>query len=78
VTAYLTSVYFDAGFCQGIVWCHDRADAAGRFADGHKIHTSQVVTFERDGEFQVIVTLNSRYVMISLQAALMPLSATVH
>lgn len=66
VTAYLTSVYFTNNICLGIVWGHDRDDETGRFANGHRIHTSQVLTIERDEEFPVIVTLNSRYVLISL------------
>lgn len=68
ITAYLTSVYFVDCICIGIVWGHERHDAAGRFADGHRVHTSQIVTIERDGDFQVIVTLNSRYVLVSLHA----------
>lgn len=66
VTAYLTSAYFVDGLCLGIVWGHDRNDATGRFADGHRVHTSQIITIERDGDFEVVVTLNSRYVLISL------------
>jgi hypothetical protein len=77
VTAYLTSVYFVGGLCLGIVWGHDKADATGRFADGHRIHTSQIVSIERDGDFPVIVTLNSRYVLISLHAEY-PHGSTVH
>ncbi len=68
ITAYLTSVYFVDSLCIGIVWGHDRNDATGRFADGHRVHTSQIVAIERDGDFPVIVTLNSRYVLISLDA----------
>lgn len=78
VTAFLTSVYFSDGICIGVVWGHDRADATGRFADGHKIHTSHVMRIERNEDFRVIVTRNSRYVMVSLYAELVPSGTSVH
>lgn len=78
VTAYLTSVYFTGGVCLGIVWGHDKDDATGRFADGHRIYTSQIVSIDRDGDFPVIVTLNSRYVLISLHSEYIPHGTTIH
>jgi hypothetical protein len=77
VTAYLTSAYFVDGLCLGIVWGHDRDDETGRFADGHRVHTSKIVTIEKDGDFPVVVTLNSRYVLISLHATYSP-GTSVH
>jgi hypothetical protein len=78
VTAYLTSVSFVRGHCLGVVWCDDRGGPVARdFTDGHRLHTSQVITIERDGDFPVIVTLNSRYVVISLLARRTH-GATVH
>lgn len=78
VTAYLTSVYFVDKISLGIVWGHDRDDESGRFANGHRIHTSHVLGIERDGEFPVILTLNSRYVLISLHPQYVSPVSSVH
>ena len=68
VTAYLTDCYFVAGCCLGITHGHVRSDRYGRFADGHRIRTSQVVEAHRYGEFWMLHTQSGNlYVVVTFQ-----------
>src|SRR5690606_19722294 len=68
VTAYLTDCRFVAGCGLGITYGHVRKDMYGRFADGHRIRTSQVVEAHRSGEFWLLHTYSgSMYVVVTFQ-----------
>lgn len=53
-------------FLEGEVWHHIRAEASGRFTDGHRIRTSQIVEIRAYGDTLWIGTENgSRYGILS-------------
>ncbi|MRK21536.1 hypothetical protein [Pseudomonas sp. JG-B] len=66
VTAYLTQAFITACCCIGVVHHHVRNDIWGRFADGHRIRTSDIQGVTREGGFWVLRTVNqSRYVVVT-------------
>ncbi|MDH4561707.1 hypothetical protein E8F06_11960 [Pseudomonas sp. BN411] len=67
VTGYLTHARIVAASGLGFVYAHVRADEYGRFADGHLIRTSDVRCARKEGQFWVLTTLNSRYVVVSFK-----------
>ena len=67
VTAYLCGVSIKARAGIGVVFGHNRKDQYGRFGDGHLIRTSDVLKAEREGRFWVLTTVNSRYVLATIQ-----------
>ncbi|MCY1298174.1 hypothetical protein D9M68_424260 [compost metagenome] len=87
VTGYLTHARIVSASGLGFVYGHVRADVFGRFADGHLIRTSDVRCARKEGQFWVLTTLNSRYVVVSfkknegrpsLQYYLKNLQSTMH
>ncbi|PZP22273.1 hypothetical protein [Pseudomonas kuykendallii] len=66
VTAYLTDAILVAGCCLGVTYRHKKADHFGRFADGHRIRTSDVKRAEQQGSFWVLYTESgSVYVVVT-------------
>lgn len=66
VTAYLTDAYLVAGCCIGVVHRHVRADIWGRFQDGSRVRTSDVLKAHLRGEFWVLHTFSgSLYVVVT-------------
>jgi len=51
VTAYLTNARIVARTGLGVVHGHIRIEVSGRFGDGHRIRTSDVIRTERVGGF---------------------------
>lgn len=69
VTAYLTEALLVAGCCVGVTHRHRKADMFGRFADGHRIRTSDVKRAERRGPFWVLHTESgSLYVIVTFHS----------
>lgn len=67
VTAYLCGAFIKARAGVGIVFDHVRRDSNELFEDGHLIRTSDVVSAHREGQFWVLTTENSRYVIATFQ-----------
>lgn len=66
VTGYLTYAVLIAGCCFGVVHQHVRANAMGRFQDGHRIRTSDVVGAQQYGEYWALYTRSgSLYVVVT-------------
>jgi len=68
VTAYLTDAYLIAGCCIGVVHRHVRADLYGRFQDGHRVRTSDVLKAHEQGGFWALFTATgSLYVIVTFK-----------
>ncbi|WP_341303238.1 hypothetical protein [Pseudomonas sp. TMP25] len=68
VTAYLTDAYFVAGCCVGVIHRHVKADAYGRFQDGHRVRTSDVREAQRHDGFWTLRTFTgSLYVVATFK-----------
>lgn len=67
VTAFLSDVFILTGSAVGTTFGHVRKTGVGRFADGHRIHTSYIVDAVKVGRFWVLTTLNSTYVVTSIK-----------
>jgi hypothetical protein len=66
VTAYLTHARIIARAGVGVVHDHVKAEISGRFSDGHRVRTSDVMRTERVGEFWVLHTRSgSLYVIVT-------------
>lgn len=66
VTAYLTNAMFVAGCCIGRVYHHVQGDVMGRFQDGHRIRTSDVMKANQCGEYWLLRTRSgSLYVVLT-------------
>ena len=66
VTAYLTNAMFVAGCCIGRVYHHVQGDVMGRFQDGHRIRTSDVMKANQCGEHWALRTRSgSLYVVLT-------------
>lgn len=68
VTAYLTDAYFIAGCCIGVIHRHVKADAYGRFKDGHRVRTSDVIHARQCAGFWTLHTVTgSLYVIVTFK-----------
>ena len=68
VTAYLTDAYLISGCCIGVVHRHVRADVYGRFQDGHRVRTSDVLKAHQQGGFWALFTATgSLYVIVTFK-----------
>lgn len=66
VTAYLTNARIVARTGLGVVHGHIRIEVSGRFGDGHRIRTSDVIRTERVGGFWALHTWSgSHYVIVT-------------
>lgn len=66
VTAYLTRARIIARAGFGVMHDHLKADALGRFSDGHRVRTSDVMRTERIEGFYVLHTRSgSLYVIVT-------------
>ncbi len=66
VTAYLTNAMFLAGCCIGRVYHHVQGGVMGRFQDGHRIRTSDVMKANQCGEHWALRTRSgSLYVVLT-------------
>lgn len=66
VTGYLTQATFVAGCCIGRVHQHIRASVMGRFLDGDRIRTSDVMKADQCGEFWTLRTRSgSLYIVLT-------------
>jgi hypothetical protein len=66
VTAYLTNARIASYCCVGVMHRHIKADSSGRFQDGHRVRTSDILQAEKHGAFWVLHTLSgSFYVIVS-------------
>lgn len=64
VTAYITDATFASCCCVGVTYRHVRADVWGRFQDGHRIRTSDVISAEQRGSFWIIRTASGSFYVI--------------
>lgn len=65
-TGFVTNAYVVDGALRGEVWKHIRADIFGRFADGHRIETSQIIDVEaRENSVWFETESGSRYGILS-------------
>jgi hypothetical protein len=88
VTAYLTEAVLMAGCCVGVIHRQRKADCFGRFADGHRIRTSDVKHAEQRGPFWGLHTESGSFYVVasfdpeggeqSLQEFLQLLHAGIH
>jgi hypothetical protein len=66
VTAFITDARLVACCCFGVMHGHLKADVFGRFQDGHRIRTSDVLRVERCGRFWSVHTESgSHYVIVT-------------
>jgi len=66
VTAYITNAQIIARAGFGVMHDHIKADAWGRFSDGHRVRTSDVMRTERIDGFYVLHTRSgSLYVIVT-------------
>lgn len=67
VTAYLTDALIVACSGFGVMHRHVKAEPSGRFQDGHRLRTSDIVKVEQYGAYWALSTLSgSFYVIVSL------------
>lgn len=67
VTGFLVDAFVVANAGVGIIYRHARRDSTGRFADGHLVRTSDIVSIECiDGRW-LITTVNSMYVVVTFK-----------
>lgn len=68
VTAYLTDAFLVAGCCVGVIHHHVKADAYGRFQDGHLVRTSDVLEAQlHDGFWTLRTYTGSLYVVATFK-----------
>ncbi len=66
VTAYLTNATIISCCGIGVVHRHLKAEPSGRFQDGHRVRTSDILHVEQRGSFWILRTLSgSFYVIVS-------------
>lgn len=66
VTAYFTSAIITACCCVGVVHRHVRADKSGRFQNGTRLRTSDIVRAEKRGSYWMLYTASgSLYVIVT-------------
>lgn len=66
VTAYLTDAVIVSCCGFGVMHRHVKADLSGRFQDGHRLRTSDILHAEQHGPYWVLRTLSgSFYVIVS-------------
>lgn len=65
ITGFLTNARFASGSLMGVVWLHSKAGLnKDEFSNGHLIITSVIVGVREYGEYWIVETLNSFYVVI--------------
>jgi hypothetical protein len=67
VTAFLSDVFITSCAAVGVTFDHKKQNALGRFADGHRIRTSDIQSAKKQGRFWVLTTMNSTYVVTSFK-----------
>ena len=67
ITGFLVNVHIHRLSAVGVVFGHVRQGPHGRFADGHLIQTSDILTIKKEGKFWVITTVNSQYVIATFR-----------
>lgn len=66
VTAYLTETVIVSCCGYGLMHRHVKAELSGRFQDGHRLRTSDILEAEQHGPYWVLRTLSgSFYVIVS-------------
>jgi hypothetical protein len=66
VTAYITDAVIVSCCGFGVMHRHVKAEASGRFQDGHRLRTSDILQAEQHGPYWVLRTLSgSFYVIVS-------------
>lgn len=66
VTAYITNAVIVSCCGFGVMHRHVKAEPSGRFQDGHRLRTSDILNAERHGPYWVLRTLSgSFYVIVS-------------
>lgn len=66
VTAYLTDAVIVSCCGFGVMHRHVKAESSGRFQDGHRVRTSDILQAEQHGSFWALRTLSgSFYVIVS-------------
>lgn len=66
VTAYLTDAVIVSCCGFGVMHRHAKAEPSGRFQDGHRLRTSDILHAEQHGPYWVLRTLSgSFYVIVS-------------
>lgn len=69
VTAYITSARIVSCCGFGVMHRHVKAEPSGRFQDGHRVRTSDILQAEQHGPFWVLRTLSgSFYVIVSFHS----------
>ncbi len=66
VTAYITNAVIVSCCGFGVMHRHVKAEPSGRFQDGHRLRTSDILNAEQHGPYWVLRTLSgSFYVIVS-------------
>lgn len=65
VTAYLTDAYLVAGCCVGVIHSHVKADSYGRFHDGHRVRTSDVLEAQLHDGFWTLRTYTGSFYVVA-------------
>lgn len=65
VTAYLTEVVVVACCGFGVMYRHSKADPFGRFLDGHRLRTSDILRAEKHGPFWVLRTRSGSFYVVA-------------
>lgn len=78
ITGFLTNARFASGSLIGVVWLHRKAGLnMDEFANGHLIITSAIVGVREYGEYWIVETLNSFYVVIDFAESPKPISEII-
>lgn len=64
VTAYLTNVTIVSCCGVGVMHRHVKAEPSGRFQDGHRVRTSDILQAEQHGSYWVLRTLSGSFYVI--------------
>lgn len=65
VTAFLTQAYIDTCCAFGVIHRHRKADRFGRFQDGHRVRTSNIVRVQLYDSFWVLRTFSGSFYVIA-------------
>jgi hypothetical protein len=64
VTGFITDAQLVACCCFGVTHGHIRENALGRFKDGHRIRTSDVMRVEQSGDYWSVFTESGSHYVI--------------